>query len=138
MKMKKTTGYTLVEVMIAMAFTASICLGLYQVGWRARRYAEYSRIATEARSLAKEKLEEINSHTFKSISQPECLLWNGDSNTSAMGSAIFRQPRVIWHDASKNVVGVESSVYAEVHVDVEFRSPLWDKMMTNTFSLLIQ
>lgn len=138
MKKKKTVGYTLVEVMIAMVFTAVICIGLFEVGWRAKRYAEYSRVATEARCLAKEKLEEINSHTFLSLSQPECSLWNADTTTSSLGYTIARQPRVVWHNANKSVVGVASSLYAEVHVDVSFISPLWGRKMTNSYSLIVQ
>ncbi len=138
MKTNTKRGMTLVEVLIAMAITAGLCLGLYEVGWKARRYAEYSRVATEARALAKEKLEEIISYDFESLSQPSCLLWNADTNTSSLGIPIQRRPQVVWHAADKAVVGVSSGVYAEVHVAVSFLSPLGTQMTTNTFSILIQ
>ncbi len=102
------------------------------------RYAEYSRVATEARSLAKEKLEEIFSYGFESLQSGGNLLWNGDTTVSSLGYTIARQPRVTWHAADQSVVAVDDSIYAEVHVDVVFLSPLWGAPMTNTFSILVQ
>jgi Tfp pilus assembly protein PilV len=133
---RKRQGLTLVEVLIAVFFATAICIGLYQIGWTARRYAEYSRLATEARSRAKELLEELNSYSLDDLRQPS-FLWRTETNESSMGYEIVRSPRVTWHGSGTEVVGLSSGVYAEVHVEVAFRSPLWQKQMTNTFSMII-
>jgi hypothetical protein len=123
--------------MIALVFATGICAGLYEVGWRARRYAEYSRVAAEARSRAKEQLEEFVSYNLSDLKKPG-FQWRTETNESSMGYPIVRSPRVIWHAGNQAVVGASSGVYAEVHVDVTFTSPLWKKMVTNTFSVIIQ
>jgi Tfp pilus assembly protein PilV len=130
-------GTTLVEAMIAMVFATVISAGLYQVGWKARRYAEYSRLANEARSRAKEQLEEIISYRLSDLRQVS-YQWRSETNTSSAGFSIVRTPRVVWHARDLSVVGASSGVYAEVHVDVVFRSPLWERLMTNTFSMIIE
>ena len=130
-------GTSLVEVMIAMVFSSIICAGLYEVGWKSRQYADYARVATEARSRAKEQLEEIVSYNLSDLCQAS-YQWKSDTNLSAMGYSIVRTPRVVWHAGDTSETNASSSLYAEVHVDVAFRSPLWKKMVTNTFSMIIQ
>ena len=131
-------GMTLVEVMIAMAVAGAICAGFFEVGWKARRYAEYARLSNEARSLAKERMEEILSYSFEDLAKPSCTLWNSDTNLSSSGFAITRKPRAIWHTSDQNVSCASSSVYAEVHIDVVFASPLWGGSMTNSFGTIKQ
>ena len=130
---RRARGLTLVEVMVAMALLSGICAGLYRVGWQARRYAEYARLANEARGLAKEKLEELVSHDLTEL-RASPSWWNADSNSSHTGASVVRQAHVVWHDPP---YGIGAS-YAEIHVDVAFRSPLWNAIMTNTFSTLVQ
>lgn len=134
---KRRQGVTLVEVMIAVLFSTAICAGLFEVGWKARRYAEYSRLATEARSRAKEQLEEIVSYNLSDLKQTS-FQWKSETNISSLGYSIVRTPRVIFHAGNRAPAGASSSVYAEVHVDVMFQSPLWKKLMTNTFSMIVE
>lgn len=128
---------TLVEIMIAMLFASGICAGLYQVSWQARRYAEYARLATEARELGKEKLEEILSYNANDL-RSSSYWWTPETNFSSTGASITRQARAVWHAPDASVVGASSGVYAEIHVDVVFRSPLWKAIATNTFSTIVQ
>lgn len=124
------------EVLIAMLFASGLCLGLYQVGWQARRYSEYARLATEARAYAKEKLEEISSFPVDDLRNSAYFL-KVETNYSAIGAAIVRQPRFVWHDANGAVTNLTNAVYAEVHVDVMFRSQLWQALVTNSFSTIV-
>lgn len=131
-------GVTLVEVMIAMLFATAVCAGLYKVGWQARRFAEHSRLATEARSLAKEKLEEITSHSLEDLKASD-YWWNVETNAGATGFMIVRKPCVYWHQGDgSRATGSTNSVYAEVYVDVVFRSPLWGELVTNSFPIIVQ
>ncbi|MFO7535321.1 MAG: hypothetical protein R6X19_06525 [Kiritimatiellia bacterium] len=128
---------TLVEIMVAMFFASGVCAGLYQVGWQARRHAEYARLATEARELAKEKLEEILSYDLNDL-RSSSYWWNTETNFSSTGAPILRQARAVWHAADASVTESSTGVYAEIHVDVAFRSPLWNAIATNTFSTIVQ
>jgi type II secretory pathway pseudopilin PulG len=129
-------GMTLVEVMIALVIVMGMSAGLYQMGSMARRTAEYARLSTEARSRAKEQLEEIVSYKISDLQQAS-YQWKTETNSSAMGYDIVRTPRVLWHAADTAIVGMSSGVYAEVHIDVVFRPPLWKTQVTNTYSMLI-
>ncbi len=130
-------GLTLVEMMVALTVLSGIGAGLFRVGWQARRYAEYARLATEARALGKEKLEEILSYDLEDF-RASSYWWSTDTNASYTGAPIVRQARVVWHGGDQSVTGSASGAYAEIHVDIAFRSPLWDAMTTNTFSTLVQ
>lgn len=135
---KGRAGFTLVEVVIAMALTALLCGGLYTLGLKARRFAEHNRIATEARTLGKERLEEIISVGLENLLKPSCLLMNTDTNISSLGYPIIRMAQVSWHAADRTVVSVTNSVYAEFHQQVSYYSPLLNKQITDTYSSIIQ
>lgn len=130
-------GMTMVEVLIAMLFAAGVCAGLYKVGWQARRFAEHSRLATEARSLAKEKLEEIISHSLADL-KTSTYWWNTDTNFGMTGYPIVRTSRVAWHQGDGGAAEYANAVYAEIDVDVVFPSPLWGKPVTNSFPMIIR
>ncbi len=132
----KRHGMTLAEVMIALVIVMGTSAGLYEMGSMARRTAEYARLATEARSRAKEQLEEIISYKILDLKQPS-FQWKSETNFSAMGYDIVRTPRVLWHAADTTLVGISSGVYAEVHIDVVFRPPLWKSQVTNTYSMIL-
>ncbi len=130
-------GLTLVEMMVALTVLSGIGAGLFRVGWQARRYAEYARLATEARALGKEKLEEILSYDLEDF-RASSYWWSTDTNASYTGAPIVRQARVVWHGGDQSVTEAASGAYAEIHIDIAFRSPLWDAVTTNTFSTLVQ
>jgi len=131
-------GMTLVEVCIAMALVALLCGGLYAVGLKARQFAEHNRLATEARSLAKERLEEMVSYGAANLAKPTCTLANSDTNHSSLGYDIVRQPVIVWHAADGSVVGSTNAVYAEARVNVTYTSPLIKRQRTDSFSMLVE
>lgn len=131
-------GMTLVEVVIAMALTVLMCGGLYIVGGKARQFAEQDRLAAEARSLAKERLEEVISVGFANAIKPTCTVWQADTNTSSLGYTIVRQPRVVWHAADGSPCGSTNAVYAEVHVAVSYLSPLIKTQIVDSYSVILQ
>lgn len=136
--MEGRSGMSLIEVVVAMALTVLLCGGLFGIGLKARRFAEHGRVAIEARTLAKQKLEEIVGDGRINIAQPTYMLVAADTNVSSRGYPIVRRPYVIWHAADGATVGVSSGVYAEVHVDVSFWTPLYDHSVTNSFSMIVE
>ncbi|MBM3858606.1 MAG: type II secretion system protein [Verrucomicrobia bacterium] len=124
-------GLTLVEVAIALGVLSLLCSGVLLVTLHARRFAEHSRVATEAQSLAKERLEDMIAMGFVKMRQSNNIS-AVDTNLSSLRQPIIRRPRVIWH------MGSSTSVYAEVHIDMIFPSPLVKTLVTNTFSTIIQ
>ena len=129
---------TLIEVLIAMAIAALICAGLFPVGLTVRRFAEHSRLASEARLLAKERLEEMISVGRLNLALPSCTLSMRSTNLSSQGYSIVQQPQIVWHAADRTVVDATAAVYAEAHVDVTYRSPLLKRPSTDTYSTIIQ
>ena len=134
----RRAGMTLVEVCVAMALTTLMSLGLYAVGLQARKFAEHNRLATEVRSLAKERLEEMISVGMANLAKPTCTLTATDTNTSSLGYVLVRQPRIAWHAADGSVVAASNGVYAELHVDVTYNSPMLKGQMTDTYSTIVQ
>lgn len=114
------SGVTLLEVCVAMALTTLMCVGLYAVGLQARKFAEHSRVATEARSLAKQRLEEMISAGLANLVKPTCTLTAPITNQSSLGYTLVRRPRIVWHAADGSVVAASNAIYAEVHVDVTY------------------
>ena len=131
-------GMTLIEVLIAIAIVALMCAGLLPVGLKARRFAEHNRLATEARLLAKERLEEMISVGRPNLALPGCTLSNACTNLSSQGYSIVQQPQIVWHAADGTVVAAAAAVYAEAHVDVTYRSPLLKQPSTDTYSTIIE
>lgn len=131
-------GITLVEVVIGLALTALLCIGVATVGIRARRFGEHNRVAGEAQCLAKQRIEEIVAAGRGRLAQPTYTLPNTTTSLSSRGYTIICSPAVVWHDAAGQVVGVSSSAYAEVYVDAKFWSPLAETFSTNRFAILIQ
>lgn len=129
-------GVTLVEATIALGVLALLCAGVLLVTLHARRFAEHSRVATEAQALAKERLE--NMIALGCVRLRDSNLANIDTNTSSLGQPVIRRPRIVWHMGDKAVAGASTSVYAEVHIDMIFPTPLVKTPITNTFSMIIQ
>jgi len=132
------SGMTLVEVCVAMALTTLMSLGLYATGLQARKFAEHNRLATEVRSLAKERLEEMVSVGMANLAKPTCTLTAADTNESSLGYVLVREPRIAWHAADGSVVAVSNAVYAELHVDVTYNSPMLKGQGTDTYSTIVQ
>lgn len=135
--LRSRAGMTLVEVVISMGLVAVLCSGLYAVGLNARRFAEHNRLATEARSLAKERMEEMYAIGAANLIKPGCTLASSDTNTSSTGYAIVRRPRLVWHAADGSLASSELARYAEVHVDVAYQSPLVKRQVTNSYVMIV-
>jgi type II secretory pathway pseudopilin PulG len=133
-------GMTLVEVVIAVSFITVMCAGLFSVGVKSRSFAEHNRLATEARCLAKERLEEAISMGFENLIKPSCLIFNADTNMSLSSPyyPVRRQPRVAWHKADGTVCASTNAAYAEVHVEVTYDSPLRKCQVTDTYTTLVR
>lgn len=133
----RRAGFTLIEALVATVLVGIMCAGLFAVGIRTRRVAEHSRVATEARSLAKQKLEEAMAVGLPALKQLSCTALNGDTNRSEMGYAIIRRPHAVWHGAGGVATQRTAAVFAEVHVDVAYLSPLFDCAVTDTYSVIV-
>jgi len=131
-------GTTLVEVLVAASLVLLLGAGLIALGLSARRLAEYSRVATEARSLGRERLEAMVSLGKENLALSSCSLLNADTNASSSGYPIVRRTRVVLHGGDGSVVGISSNAYAEIHVDVVFPSVLSKRQATNTYSMLLE
>lgn len=133
-------GVSLVEVAVAMALAGLLTAGLFTLGVSIQRQAEHTRIATEARSLGKEQLEEIYAMRIANLLKPTCTVLNGLTNTSTIFPeyTIVRTPRAVWHNGGGSVVTqAVDAVYAEVHVDVRYWSPLFKRDHTDTYTMLV-
>jgi len=128
----------LVEVMIAVCLIALVCGGFYALNIKTLRFEEHNRLATEARSLAKERLEEIISVGVLNLAKPSCTLLNTDTNLSSRDYPIIRQPQIIWHAADGSVVGSTNAAYAEIHMNVNYRSPLTKNLIVESYPMILQ
>jgi Tfp pilus assembly protein PilV len=128
---------TLVEVVIAMALITMVIGGLYAVGLKSIRFTEHNRLATEARGMAKERLEDIIAVGMANLANTSCTLTNRSTNLTSRGDVVVRQPRVAWHAADGSVTNLSAAVYAEAHVDVSFRSQLSIGIVTDTYSSIV-
>ncbi len=132
------SGMTLVEVVIALALATLLCGGLYAVVLRTIRYSAHSRLATEARGIAKERIEDIISVGLTNLVNPSCTLLKTTTNTTGQGHIVVRSPRLVWHTADGGATtNSASAAYAEVHVDITYRSQLSDRALTDTFSGIV-
>lgn len=135
---RRSSGFTLIEVTIAMALTTLMCVGLYGMGLSARRSAERNRLSTEARSFAKELLEEVVGIGRGNLAKPTCtLLQTSVVKSSGPGYLITRTPQAIWHAADGSVVAAPDADYAEVHITVSYPSPQIDRTLSDTYSMLL-
>jgi prepilin-type N-terminal cleavage/methylation domain-containing protein len=131
-------GMTLIEVVIATALALLLSVGLLAVGLRIQRLGEYSRCATEARALAKERLEGIISMSLDNLRSGSMTMLQSDTNSSLRGYPILLQTRLVWHAGNGSVwTNPLNAAYAEVHTDIIFWSALNEKNMTNTYSMII-
>jgi type II secretory pathway pseudopilin PulG len=134
---RRHRGMTLIEVTLAMALTALMCIALIAVGVKAKRFSEHNRLAGEARSLGRERLEEMIAIGMANLAQPSCTLRNHDTNMSSLGRAIIREPRLFWHAADGSITVASSALYAEVHLDVLYTTPLLRGEVTDTYSTIV-
>ncbi len=134
---KGRKGFTLVEVTIAMAIAVLISAGLYTMGLHVRRSANHNRLATEARAFAEERLEMIVATGVENLAKPSNTLLEESSFMSQIKSVVTQTPRVAWYTADRSASAAGDADYAEVHIDVTYRSQHRSAILTNTYSILI-
>jgi len=133
------SGMTLSEVMVSMTLVAMLAGGLMMMGMRARALVEHNRLVTEARSLAKERVEEMLSLGVGELLKPSCTVTNQDVMLSSQGHQIFRRPIIIWHAADFSIVtDPDDAAYLEAHVHVSFMSPNNHKMYTDGYGVILK
>jgi Tfp pilus assembly protein PilV len=131
-------GMTLVEVAIALSLTVMMCGGVYTLSVKAQQFAEHNRVATEAHSLAKERMEEIVSYGAANLDAVTFALARSDTNESSTGWSIVRQPVVAWHAADGSSASAADAAYAEVLVRVTYTSPLTKRTTTDALCMLVE
>jgi type II secretory pathway pseudopilin PulG len=136
--MARRAGITLIEICMAIVTVAVLCGGLYATGIKARQFAEHNRIATEARSLAKERIEEMISYGGEELAKPSCTLSACNTNDSSLGYPIVRRPRLHWHAEDGQFASATNAAYAEVCVEVTYLSPLLRQPVTDSFSTILE
>jgi type II secretory pathway pseudopilin PulG len=128
---------TLVEVVVAMALVVLLCAGLYITGVKDQQFGEHNRLTTEARSLAKERLEEVVSYGVANLAKPGCTLLNADTNWSSLGYPVIRQCALVWHAANGQTAAATNAAYAEARVQVTYNSPLQKAPLTDSYSTIV-
>lgn len=129
-------GFTLVEVMVAMALVLVFATGLYGTGLMVLRMTHFNRIALEARALGTQMIEEISARSVADIAMQ--VPFSDVTNQLQYGEAVVRSVAVTGHDATHAVVSnLTESAYMEVHVNCVYVSPLTRSVVTNTFSTLV-
>lgn len=132
----RCSGMTLIEVCVALALTVFMTMGLFSAGLQVRRFSEHNRLATEARSLAMERIEEIIAVGRVNLAKDTLTLVNASATPSSLGYSIVRQPRVTWHAADGSVVA-NNGAYAEVSVNVSYTSPITGETVVDSYSTII-
>jgi len=125
-------------MMVASALVSVMAVGLFSIGLKSQGFGEHSRTATEARELAKAKLEEVVAAGIDTLKTQPGTLFQVDTNYSNRGFPIIRQPSIIWHTPNGAVATSTNGTYAEVHATILFWSPLFKNMVTNDYAMIIQ
>jgi prepilin-type N-terminal cleavage/methylation domain-containing protein len=130
-------GFTLVEVVIAVALVVMLAAGLYGTGSMVMRMTHFNRMALEARALGTQMIEEIAARSIADIAIQ--VPFANRTNRLQYGEQVVRSVQVIGHDASHGVVtNLAKSAYLELHVRAVYVSPLTRSYVTNAFSTLVQ
>ena len=127
-------GFTLVEVLAASTFLTLMTVGLVACGLASIRTTQYMRVSTEARNLAKQRMELLvgAGRDQLQVATFEALL--PQTNTVTLGHPVILRTRLFWHDSLGHLTVAESNEYAEIHVDVEYYEPYLRRTKTDTFS----
>ncbi len=131
-------GFTLVEVLAASTFLTLMTIGLVACGLASIRTTQYMRVSTEARNLAKQRMETLTGAGREQlqVATYEALL--PQTNTVTLGHPVILRTRLYWHNALGQITVAESNQYAEIHVDVEYYEPYLRRTKTDTFSGIVR
>ncbi len=134
---KNSSGFTLVEVMVATTLLTLLGMGLISSGIAVLRMTQYMRISTEARAMAMERMEELVNGGRVRLAESSYAALQPQTNTATLGHPMVRRVEVYWHTASGAPATAASNAYAEVHVDVEYYEPIRQRTKTDTFSVIV-
>ena len=135
--MSYKAGFTLMEAVVAVSLVTLVSLGLFSGGLMILKMTHHNRVAFEARTLGIQLLEEMSANTVTDLAT--LMPFSQRTNQLQYGESVLRSVDVIGHDASRAVIpDIADAEYAEVHVNVEFFSPLTKSFTTNTFSAIVR
>lgn len=130
-------GFTLVEVMVALALFGILATGLYATGLLTMRITAFNRVALEARALGIQMLEEIASEGRVNIAMQ--APYSEVTNRLLYGEEVVRGAVIIGHAGDRSVAtNLASSAYVECHIYARYLSPLTRSHVTNWFSTLVR
>jgi prepilin-type N-terminal cleavage/methylation domain-containing protein len=131
-------GVTLIEFVGAVAIISIMAAAIYVGGTSVLRHAQAVTITAAAQIYAKEKLEELISTGYDTLTggdpSEEVILMN--PNTHKVN--LTRMVDVVWHDSDGTVL--EDPVdegYAEIIVEVSWKMPLNSSTASTTISTLL-
>ncbi|MCG3146579.1 MAG: hypothetical protein PCFJNLEI_00010 [Verrucomicrobiae bacterium] len=136
-KLTNTRGFSLLEVSMAFAILALLSGVVISTGVMLMRKARYNMVSAEARNLGIQKLEEIAAGGFNNIvlQTPFAPQTNLIQNVDPV---VIRTVDVIGHATNLvEVADLMTASYLEIHVNVEFQSPVSKRRLTNTFSTIV-
>ena len=130
-------GVTLIEVMTAIVLLTMVLGSLVFCGTAAMRMADLIRLTTEARGLAKMRMEELAGATRSQLAESTFAALLPVTNLSTINYPVVVQTRLVWHLASGAIATAASNDYAEVFVDALYDSPVTRRPLVNTLPGLI-
>lgn len=130
-------GVTLIEVMTAIVLLSMVLGSLVFCGTAAMRMADLIRLTTEARGLAKMRMEELAGATRSQLAESTFAALLPVTNLSTINYPVVVQTRLVWHLASGAIATAASNDYAEVFVDALYDSPVTRRQLVNTLPGLI-
>ena len=131
-------GFTLIEIVIALATVTMISAGLIALTLQTRRIAEHNRVATEARALGKCRMEDMVAMGRDKPDNPTCELLQELVRDSSLGHEMRVTPFVEYHAADGTVVPAADADYCEIRVDVHFDSPLFPGQGNDSYALILE
>jgi len=137
-RLQSRAGVTLVEVMTAIVLLTIVMSGLVYCGTSAMHMVNLIRLTTEARGLAKLRMEEVAGSTRDQLAATGNGILIPVTNTVTFDYPVVVQTRIYWHTASGAIATAESNDYAEVHIDAMYDSPITGRHIVNTLTRLVQ
>lgn len=128
----------MIEVMVASMVVLIAGGGIFWVGIETARIGQTNRLATQARGLAIQRLEEVCASGIEDV-----ITVNGQyavyTNEVQGPYEVIRTVEVVGHAADKSVASnLADSVYLEIHVDVTYNIPGKATLRSDTYSMIVR
>lgn len=103
-KLRNRSGFTLIEVMIAVFVLAVVLVGLISVTIMIIKGNDFSRRVTTATTLAKDKIEDIKRQSYAATAAGTTTdYWNADSSSGSSGAYFTRTTTVSANTPAANM-----------------------------------